>query len=141
MSRKPCSVCTSSGAEVVNEMLFAKATIREIAAKTGLHPSSIQRHRHGPQCFIAWRAAKTKIKKGDGNVAVFIEWPDGHFAHLAGPARDTPNEADTILRVVFEDPVAPRDHARLAALMGSNLASDEDQTANLHLETPAEEKI
>jgi hypothetical protein len=86
-----CSICSKGeeSAGVVNEMLFKKSTLDEIAAATGFHRSSIDRHKKGDCTFSfpSYRAARVASKNKAltvENCRVIVAWPGNTPGFAAG---------------------------------------------------------
>lgn len=113
-----CSICVNAEvAQTVNELLYAKQGLDEIAQATGCHRSSV--HRHKSKCFLAWKAARIKAKSGRVDTSsgrMLVSWPAGYGPHGPRDERDgelcTHGEQpfdlakrqhnDVLLRIVFE---------------------------------------
>jgi hypothetical protein len=82
-----CSICSNSEAAVaVNELLFKGSTIDFVATETGVHRSSVARHK--AKCFARWRANRLRDRKGksDQPGVIFVQWPNSPTApeHVRG---------------------------------------------------------
>jgi hypothetical protein len=108
-----CSICSKDAANIVNEMLWEKRTLDEIASATNFNRSSI--HRHGSpkaKCkfsFTAYKAARVKAKnKGVdfSKARVVVCWPNGKLTFMdnARPlTREDVQPGDVVLNVKFEE--------------------------------------
>jgi hypothetical protein len=137
-----CSICSNpEAAEVVNEMLFQRTSLDDIAEQVGAHRSSV--HRHKQRCFVAWRAARLKAKSGKtpGSGRLLALWPDGNYTYFGEtiPASSI-RTSDEILVVEYAPPADIHTANNPAALLTDSVV-EEAYAENAQRETlkPASE--
>ena len=81
-----CSICSVGGetAEIVNRMLDERVNLDAIAAATGIHRSSIFRHKS--KCFTIWRAARLRARnrRNDAPTRFLVEWEPNVLTSFSG---------------------------------------------------------
>lgn len=113
-----CSICKNPEvSQTVNELLYAKQGLDEIAQATGCHRSSVFRHQVNPRCYLTWKAARLKAKSNRVDTSsgrLLVLWPAGHSANGPHDGRETctldgqpfdlstRQRNDVLLRVQFE---------------------------------------
>jgi hypothetical protein len=136
-----CSVCSNAElAETVNQLLFEKkSTLQEIADKVGSTKSSVGRH--AAKCFLQWRAARVKTRKGSapGSGRTIVSWP-------AGPESAFPRGrifeivADKRGRIILEDvdilALTPTDDLFVVRYADPRPSESSDPAANVENESP-----
>jgi hypothetical protein len=115
-----CSICKSAeAAGIINELLDKKTGLDAIAQQTGFHRSSI--HRHHKKCFIVWKAARLKARKGSATDSgrLIVSWPalssranldpeiaDAYYSHYGQTISASDLRADDdIFQVRYAPPV------------------------------------
>ncbi len=108
-----CGICESPIRAEIETALDQKEPLRSIAARSGHSRASLSRHNR--KC--RGRQAIAEYKEGKFNPltqSVWTEWPDGHLARQSVPSNfqgtlsNEPGPDDVIVKVTFENPVAPR---------------------------------